>query len=169
MHWPCWLRTWGGASSFTKTLISQSALCAFASARTHILLALSEKCRSFVTGTVAGIKTCADPVYVGIWYSYQWRNRLWGEVRGQSAPPPCFSPVNFCWPSGKQTATKNGEIWEEKKENCKREDGKSELQGKKYSNEKMTFPSPLLLKPLNVVIAVPNSKFLLGNITGKTF
>ena len=36
-HWPCWL---GGASSLTKTLISQSALCTFASASTLVMLAL---------------------------------------------------------------------------------------------------------------------------------
>ena len=52
-HLPCGgRRTLGGASSFTKTRISQSALCAFASACTLVTLALCVKCRRFVTGTV---------------------------------------------------------------------------------------------------------------------
>ena len=52
MHWPCWLRTWGGASSFTKTLISQSAQQAFPLACTPITLALSVMCRTIEKGTV---------------------------------------------------------------------------------------------------------------------
>ena len=43
-HWLCWLRTWGGASSLTKTLISQSALCTFASVFMLVTLALCVKC-----------------------------------------------------------------------------------------------------------------------------
>ena len=53
-HFPCWLRAWGGASSFTKMRISQSALCAFASACTLVSLALSVKCWRIVAGTVCG-------------------------------------------------------------------------------------------------------------------
>ena len=44
-HWPCWLRTWGGASSLTKTLISQSALYTFAFAFTLVMQTLCVKCR----------------------------------------------------------------------------------------------------------------------------
>ena len=51
-HWPCWLRTWGGASSLTKTLISQSAMCTFASAFTLVMLALCVKCRRTLKGTL---------------------------------------------------------------------------------------------------------------------
>ena len=51
-HWPCWLRTWGGASSLTKTLISQSAMCTFDSAFTLVTLALSVKCRRTLKGTL---------------------------------------------------------------------------------------------------------------------
>ena len=51
-HCPCWLRTLGGASSLTKTLISQSALCAFASVLTLVTLALCVKCRRTLKGTL---------------------------------------------------------------------------------------------------------------------
>ena len=51
-HWPCWLRTWGGESSLTKTPISQSALCAFASAFTLVTLALCVKCWRTLKGTL---------------------------------------------------------------------------------------------------------------------
>ena len=51
-HRPCSLCTWGGASSLTKTLISQSALCAFASAFTLVTLALCLKCRRTLKGTL---------------------------------------------------------------------------------------------------------------------
>ena len=51
-QWPCWLHTWGGASSLTKTLISQSTLCTFASAFTLVTLTLCVKCRRTVKGTL---------------------------------------------------------------------------------------------------------------------
>ena len=38
MHWPCWLRTRGGTSSFTKMPISQSGLWAFPAALLHVHL-----------------------------------------------------------------------------------------------------------------------------------
>ena len=46
----------GGASSLTKTLISQSALCTFASAFTLVTLALCVKCRRTLKGTLIAIK-----------------------------------------------------------------------------------------------------------------
>ena len=55
MHWPChacWLCTLGRASSLTKTLISQSALCTFASAFTLVTLALCVKCRRTLKETL---------------------------------------------------------------------------------------------------------------------
>ena len=55
-HWPCWLRTLGGASSLTKTLISQSALCTFASAFTLVKLALCVKGRRTLKGTLDNSK-----------------------------------------------------------------------------------------------------------------
>ena len=51
-HWPWWLRAWGGESSLTKMLISQSPLCVFASAFTLITLALCVKCRRTLKGTL---------------------------------------------------------------------------------------------------------------------
>ena len=51
-HWPYWLCTWGGASSLTKTLISQSALCALTSALTLVTLALCVKCRRSLKETL---------------------------------------------------------------------------------------------------------------------
>ena len=51
-HWPRWLRTWGGASSLTKTLISQSAPSTFASAFTLVTLALCVKCRRTLKETL---------------------------------------------------------------------------------------------------------------------
>ena len=50
MHWPCWLRTWGGASSLTKMVISQSAPITFASGFTLVTLALCAKCRRTLKG-----------------------------------------------------------------------------------------------------------------------
>ena len=62
----------------------------------------------------------------------QWRNRQ--GAGGQSAPRDFWSG-NFCWRIGKKEARKKGkrgENWEEKKENCKREGGKLEMEvGKK--------------------------------------
>ena len=49
-------------SSWTKTLISQSALCTFASAFTLITLALCMKCRRTLKGTL---------LYMG-WVNYRW-------------------------------------------------------------------------------------------------
>ena len=52
-------------------------------------------------------------------------------------PPRDFWLGNFCWPSGKKEARKKGkrgENWEEKKENCKREEregGKLKMAGGK--------------------------------------
>ena len=54
-HWPCWLRTWGGGSSLTKTLISQSASSTFASAFTFVTLALCVKCRRTLEETLVSV------------------------------------------------------------------------------------------------------------------
>ena len=51
-HWPWWLRAWGGESSLTKMLVSQSPLCVFASAFTLITLALCVKCQRTLKGTL---------------------------------------------------------------------------------------------------------------------
>ena len=58
--------------------------------------------------------------------SLQWHNR-----RGRAECPQDFWLGNFCWPIGKNEARKKGERgenWEEKKENCKMEGGKLEME-----------------------------------------
>ena len=62
-HWLCWLCTWGGAHSLTKTLFSQSALCTFASAFTLVTLALCVKCRRTLKGTLHVKSTYSQPFF----------------------------------------------------------------------------------------------------------
>ena len=62
-HWPCWLQTLDGASSLTKTLISQLAPSTFASAFTLVTLALCVTCRRTVKETLHGLQFS----YCGKW------------------------------------------------------------------------------------------------------
>ena len=60
-----------------------------------------------------------------------WSEVSGGGVLGGRVPPRDFWPGNFCWRIRKKEARKNGkrgENWEEKKENCKREGGKLEME-----------------------------------------
>ena len=84
-QFPCWRRTWGGASSFTKTRISQSGLCAFDFACTLVTLALCVRCRRFVTGTVIclGLKRALNLINT----LFEWGHKLWSTCPRRSCKP----------------------------------------------------------------------------------
>ena len=67
------------------------------------------------------------------WFVYKpqyiWNSGVTG--RGAECPPRDFWPGNFYWCIGKKEERKKGKRgknWEEKKENCKREGGKLEME-----------------------------------------
>ena len=107
---------------------------------------------------------------LGLLNSFQWRNRRGGGGgRGQSAPRD-FWPGNFCWRIGKNEARKKGkrgENWEEKKENCKREGVKLEMEVGKVIKEVRNFFFSFcfafhFLKRREFILGLPEWEFATG-------
>ena len=96
-HWPCWLRTLGGASSLTKTLISQSGLCTFASAFTLVTLALC-----VVRGTPTAGVLLHWVIISRRWERIQKRDREW-PINTDS---PSKKVLRYSGPTAKSQAPK---------------------------------------------------------------
>ena len=80
MHWPCWLCTWGVVSSLTKMLISQSALCAFASAFTLVMLAWCVKCQRSLKRTWVYFRS--HPCIILCWIN-SVLSEVWGKLHAK--------------------------------------------------------------------------------------